>query len=154
MIVVHHEFSAVGGDLRASTLAAGLIERTRSASVAIVIGVETISSLGEHINGMLQTASSVICDRTPTPDGIIELADTIPVWQYSQDLDAIGVRELRADDSSTSVECRRTLYGHCRLERPSSFARNGQPISQLLHPRSDPCVVHYYCLDALPSALN
>jgi hypothetical protein len=90
--VVLDEFSAVGGDQRASRAAAGLVERTRSAGVALLIGAQTIASLGEHADRLLQTAGTIICHRTPVPDGIVELAGTLPVWEDTQNVDAFGTR--------------------------------------------------------------
>jgi hypothetical protein len=91
-IICLDEFSAVGQDQRASQFAAGLVERTRSAGVAIVIGAQTVASLGESADRLLQTCGTVISHRTPLPDDIVELAGTVQVWEDSQAVDAIGVR--------------------------------------------------------------
>jgi hypothetical protein len=91
-IVCLDEFSAVGQDQRASQFAAGLVERTRSAGIAIVIGAQTIASLGDAADRLLQTCGTVITHRTPLPDGIIEFAGTVQVWEDSQTVDGLGVR--------------------------------------------------------------
>ena len=91
-IICLDEFSAVGQDDRASQFAAGLVERTRSAGIAIIIGAQTISSLGDAADRILQTCGTVITHRTPLPDGLIELAGTVQVWEDSQSVDGLGVR--------------------------------------------------------------
>lgn len=91
-IICLDEFSAVGQDQRASQFAAGLIERTRSAGIAIVIGTQTIASLGEAADRLLQTCGTVITHRTPLPDAIVELAGTVQVWEDSQGVDGLGIR--------------------------------------------------------------
>ncbi|NNN10111.1 MAG: hypothetical protein HKL85_13090 [Acidimicrobiaceae bacterium] len=91
-IICLDEFSAVGQDQRASQFAAGLVERTRSAGIAIVIGAQTVASLGEAADRLLQTCGTVISHRTPLPDSIVELAGTVQVWEDSQTVDALGVR--------------------------------------------------------------
>lgn len=91
-IICLDEFSAVGQDQRASQFAAGLVERTRSAGIAIVIGAQTVASLGESADRLLQTCGTVITHRTPMPDAIVELAGTVQVWEDSQAVDALGVR--------------------------------------------------------------
>jgi hypothetical protein len=91
-IICLDEFSAVGQDQRASQFAAGLVERTRSAGIAIVIGAQTVSSLGDAADRLLQTCGTVITHRTPLPDGLIELAGTVQVWEDSQAVDGLGVR--------------------------------------------------------------
>jgi hypothetical protein len=91
-IICLDEFSAVGQDERASQFAAGLVERTRSAGIAIVIGAQTVASLGKAADRLLQTCGTVISHRTPLPDAIVELAGTVQVWEDSQTVDALGVR--------------------------------------------------------------
>jgi hypothetical protein len=91
-IIFLDEFSAVGQDQRASQFAAGLVERTRSAGIAIVIGAQTVSSLGDAADRLLQTCGTVITHRTPLPDGLIELAGTVQVWEDSQSVDGLGIR--------------------------------------------------------------
>ncbi len=91
-IICLDEFSAVGQDQRASQFAAGLVERTRSAGIAIIIGVQTVASLGDAADRLLQTSGTVITHRTPLPDSIVELAGTVQVWEDSQVVDGIGVR--------------------------------------------------------------
>jgi hypothetical protein len=91
-IICLDEFSAVGQDQRASQFAAGLVERTRSAGIAIVIGAQTVASLGESADRLLQTCGTVVTHRTPLPDSIVELAGTIQVWEDSQTVDGFGVR--------------------------------------------------------------
>ena len=91
-IICLDEFSAVGQDQRASQFAAGLVERTRSAGIAIVIGAQTVASLGDAAERLLQTCGTVITHRTPLPDTIIELAGTVQVWEDSQTVDGLGVR--------------------------------------------------------------
>lgn len=91
-IVCLDEFSAVGQDQRASQFAAGLVERTRSAGIALIIGAQTVASLGDAADRLLQTCGTVISHRTPLPDDVIELAGTIQVWEDSQLVDGLGVR--------------------------------------------------------------
>ena len=91
-IICLDEFSAVGQDQRASQFAAGLVERTRSAGIAIVIGAQTVASLGDAADRLLQTCGTVISHRSPLPDTIVELAGTIQVWEDSQTVDGLGVR--------------------------------------------------------------
>jgi len=91
-IICLDEFSAVGQDQRASQFVAGLVERTRSAGIAIVIGAQTASSLGDAADRLLQTCGTVIGHRTPLPDAIVELAGTVQVWEDSQLADGLGVR--------------------------------------------------------------
>jgi len=91
-IICLDEFSAVGQDQRASQFAAGLVERTRSAGIAVVIGAQTVASLGDSADRLLQTCGTVICHRTPLPDDIVELAGTVQVWEDSQTVDGLGVR--------------------------------------------------------------
>ncbi len=91
-IICLDEFSAVGQDQRASQFAAGLVERTRSAGIAIVIGAQTVASLGDAADRLLQTCGTVITHRTSLPNAIVELAGTIQVWEDSQTVDGLGVR--------------------------------------------------------------
>lgn len=91
-IICLDEFSAVGQDQRASQFVAGLVERTRSAGIAIVIGAQTVASLGDAADRLLQTCGTVITHRTPHPDAIVELAGTVQVWEDSQSVDGLGVR--------------------------------------------------------------
>ena len=91
-IICLDEFSAVGQDQRASQFAAGLVERTRSAGIAIIIGAQTIASLGDAADRLLQTCGMVVAHRSPLPDGLIELAGTVPVWEDSQTVDRLGFR--------------------------------------------------------------
>ncbi len=91
-IICLDEFSAVGQDQRASQFTAGLVERTRSAGIAIIIGVQTVASLGDAADRLLQTSGTVITHRTPLPDSIVELAGTVQVWEDSQVVDGLGVR--------------------------------------------------------------
>jgi hypothetical protein len=91
-IVCLDEFSAVGQDQRASQFVAGLVERTRSAGIAIVIGAQTVASLGDSADRLLQTCGMVLTHRTPLPDAIVELAGTVQVWEDSQTADGLGVR--------------------------------------------------------------
>ena len=91
-IICLDEFSAVGQDQRASQFAAGLVERTRSAGIAIVIGAQTVASLGQAADRLLQTCGTVITHRTPLPDAIVELAGTVQVWEDSQGVDGLGIR--------------------------------------------------------------
>ena len=92
-IICLDEFSAVGQDQRASQFAAGLVERTRSAGIAIIVGAQTVASLGDAADRLLQTSGIVITHRTPLPDTIIELAGTMQVWEDSQAVDGLGVRK-------------------------------------------------------------
>lgn len=91
-LIVLDEYSAIAHDPRASQAATGLIERTRSAGVAIVLGTQTVASLGESANRILQTAGTTIAHRTPIPDQIIELAGTTQAWEDTQSVDGFGVR--------------------------------------------------------------
>ena len=91
-IICLDEFSAVGQDQRASQFAAGLVERTRSAGIAIIVGAQTVASLGSAADRLLQTSGTVIAHRTPLPDGITELAGTVQVWEDSQVVDGFGMR--------------------------------------------------------------
>jgi hypothetical protein len=91
-LVFLDEFSAIGNDQRASRTAAGLVERTRSAGMALVIGSQTTDSLGESAIRLLQTAGTVICHRNPAPENICELAGTIDVWEDTHELNANGGR--------------------------------------------------------------
>ena len=91
-IICLDEFSAVGQDQRASQFAAGLVERTRSAGIAIIIGAQTIASLGDAADRLLQTCGMVVAHRSPLPDGLVELAGTLPVWEDSQAVDGLGFR--------------------------------------------------------------
>src|ERR1035437_1975400 len=91
-IICLDEFSAVGQDQRASQFAAGLVERTRSAGIAIVIGAQTVASVGESADRLLQTCGTVISHRTPLPYAVVELAGTVQVWEDSQMVAALGVR--------------------------------------------------------------
>jgi len=91
-IICLDEFSAVGQDQRASQFAAGLVERTRSAGIAIIIGAQTVASLGDAADRLLQTSGTVIAHAMPLPDAIIELAGTIQVWEDSQSVDELGLR--------------------------------------------------------------
>lgn len=91
-IICLDEFSAVGQDQRASQFAAGLVERTRSAGIAIIIGAQTIASLGDAADRLLQTCGMVVAHRSPLPDGLVELAGTVPVWEDSQAVDGLGFR--------------------------------------------------------------
>ena len=91
-LVFLDEFSAIGNDQRASRTAAGLVERTRSAGMALVIGSQTTDSLGESAIRLLQTAGTVISHRNPAPENICELAGTIDVWEDTHELNANGGR--------------------------------------------------------------
>jgi hypothetical protein len=91
-IICLDEFSAVGQDQRASQFVAGLVERTRSVGIAIVIGAQTVASLGDAADRLLQTCGTVLTHRTPLPDTIVELAGTVQVWEDSQTVDGLGVR--------------------------------------------------------------
>jgi len=91
-LVFLDEFSAIGNDQRASRTAAGLVERTRSAGMALVIGSQTTDSLGESAIRLLQTAGTVISHRNPAPENICELAGTINVWEDTHELNANGAR--------------------------------------------------------------
>lgn len=86
------EFSALGHDGRASRAAAGLVERTRSAGIAIVLGAQTTASLGEAAPRLLQTAGTIISHRTPMPEDIVSLAGTDWRWEDTHDVDALGQR--------------------------------------------------------------
>ena len=91
-IICLDEFSAVGQDQRANQFAAGLVERTRSAGIAIIVGAQTVASLGSAADRLLQTSGTVIAHRTPLPDAITELAGTVQVWEDSQVVDGFGLR--------------------------------------------------------------
>ena len=91
-LIVLDEFSAVAQDARASARAAGLVERTRSAKVAIVIGAQTVSSLGEHAERLLHTCGLVIAHRNPAPEALISLVGTVPVWEDTHEVDHLGIR--------------------------------------------------------------
>lgn len=91
-IVFLDEFSAVGQDARASQAVAGLVERTRSAGVALVIGSQTVTSLGLGAERLLHTAGTVITHRTPAPEPIVSLAGTVAAWEDTQTVDHLGVR--------------------------------------------------------------
>lgn len=91
-IVFLDEFSAVGQDARASQAVAGLVERTRSAGIALVIGSQTVTSLGLEAERLLHTAGTVISHRTPAPEPIVQLAGTVAAWEDTQSVDQFGVR--------------------------------------------------------------
>lgn len=91
-IICLDEFSAVGQDQRAAQFVAGLVERTRSAGIAIVVGAQTVASLGDAADRLLQTCGTVIVHRTPLPDTIVELAGTVQAWEDSQAVDGLGFR--------------------------------------------------------------
>lgn len=91
-LIVLDEFSAVAQDVRASARAAGLVERTRSAKVAIVIGAQTVSSLGEHAERLLHSCGLVIAHRNPAPETLVSLVGTVPTWEDTHDVDRLGVR--------------------------------------------------------------
>jgi hypothetical protein len=91
-LVILDEFSAIGHDDRASRAAAGLIERTRSAGMAIVLGTQTTASLGEAAPRILQTAGTVITHRNPAPEDVVSLAGTEWTWEDTHDVDALGIR--------------------------------------------------------------
>ncbi len=91
-LVILDEFSAIGTDGRASAAAAGLIERTRSAGVAIVLSSQTTDALGRHRDRLLRTAGSLITHRTPAPEEIAALAGTETVWEDTHQVDSLGVR--------------------------------------------------------------
>ena len=86
------EFSAIGQDPRASSAVAGLVERTRAAGVALIIGTQTVSSMGLHADRLLQTAGTVLCHRTPIPEPIVELGGTVSAWEDTQLVDTWGRR--------------------------------------------------------------
>ena len=69
-----------------------LVERTRSAGIAIIIGVQTVASFGDAADRLLQISGTVITHRTPLPDSVVELAGTVQVWEDSQVVDGLGVR--------------------------------------------------------------
>lgn len=91
-LVILDEFSAIGSDPRASEAAAGLVERTRSAGMAIVLGTQTTASLGEAGPRLLQTAGTVLAHRTPNPDDIVALAGTSYAWEDSHRITETGGR--------------------------------------------------------------
>ena len=91
-LVILDEFSAVGGDQRASKLAAGLVERTRSAGMAIILGSQTVESLGDSAVRILQTAGTVIGHRNSSPEDICKLGGTIDVWEDTHELTSSGGR--------------------------------------------------------------
>ena len=91
-LVFLDEFSAVGQDARASQAVAGLVERTRSAGIALVIGSQTVNSLGLGAERLLHTAGTVISHRTPAPEPISSLAGTIAAWEDTQTVDQLGLR--------------------------------------------------------------
>ncbi len=91
-LIVLDEFSAVAQDARASARAAGLVERTRSAQVAIIIGTQTVSSLGAHAERLIQTCGLVIAHRNPAPEALVSLVGTVPVWEDTHEVDQLGVR--------------------------------------------------------------
>lgn len=91
-LIVLDEFSAVAQDARASARAAGLVERTRSARVAIIIGTQTVSSLGEHAERLLHTCGLVLVHRSPAPDKLISLVGTIQIWEDTHEVDHLGLR--------------------------------------------------------------
>lgn len=91
-LIVLDEFSAVAQDIRASARAAGLVERTRSARVAIIIGAQTVSSLGAHAERLLHTCGLVIAHRSPEPEPLISLVGTTPVWEDTHEVDQLGMR--------------------------------------------------------------
>lgn len=91
-IICLDEFSAVGQGARASQFAAGLVERTRSAGIAIIIGAQTIAILGDAADRLRQTCGTVIAHRTPSPDGIVKLAGPVQVWEDSNLVDGLGLR--------------------------------------------------------------
>ena len=91
-LIVLDEFSAVAQDARASSRAAGLVERTRSAGVAFIIGTQTVSSLGTHAERLMHTCGLVIAHRSPAPDALISLVGTVPVWEDTHEVDDLGMR--------------------------------------------------------------
>ncbi len=95
-VVFLDEFSAIGQDLRASRAAASLIERTRAANVALVIGSQTVASLGESAERLLQTAGTILCHRTPLPDDLVALAGTVSAWEDTQEVDSLGIRRANS----------------------------------------------------------
>jgi hypothetical protein len=95
-LVILDEFSAVGSDDRVGTAAAGLIERTRSAGVGIVLSAQTTESLGEAGPRLLKTAGAVLSHRTPTPEDLVELAGTETVWEDSHDVSGSGLRTAQS----------------------------------------------------------
>jgi len=91
-LVFLDEFSAIGYDQRASRAAASLVERTRAAGLALVLGTQTTASLGEAAPRVLQTAGTVIAHRSPAPEDIVNLAGTIPVWEDAHRIGPFGQR--------------------------------------------------------------
>ncbi len=91
-LIVLDEFSAVAQDARASARAAGLVERTRSARVAIIIGTQTFSSLGVHAERLLHTCGLVISHRNPAPEAVASLVGTVPIWEDTHEVDNLGMR--------------------------------------------------------------
>ena len=92
-IICLDEFSAVGQDQRAAQFIAGLVERTRSAGIGLVIGAQTVASLGDAADRLLQTCGTVIVHRTPLPEAIVALAGTVQTWEDSQTVDPLGFRQ-------------------------------------------------------------
>jgi hypothetical protein len=91
-LIILDEFSAVGQDVRASKALAGLLERTRSAKIAIVVGAQSLPSLGEQVDRLVHTVGTVICHRSPAPEAIVELAGTVPVWEDTLEIHGFGQR--------------------------------------------------------------
>ena len=91
-LVFLDEFSAIGSDQRSSRTAAGLVERTRSAGMALVIGSQTTDSLGDAAIRLLQTVGTVISHRNSAPEDICKLAGTIDVWEDTHELNRNGGR--------------------------------------------------------------
>lgn len=91
-LVILDEFSAIGADKRSSSAAAGLVERTRSSGIALVVSTQTIEALGVNGPRLLRTAGTVVTHRTPQPDQLIALAGTEARWEDSHTLDNLGRR--------------------------------------------------------------
>ncbi len=91
-LVILDEFSAIGADKRASSAAAGLVERIRSSGVAFVVSSQTTDALGVHASRLLRTAGTVISHRTPGPEDIVALAGATTEWEDTHVLGAMGIR--------------------------------------------------------------
>ncbi len=139
-LVILDEFSAVGSDHRASRAAAGLVERTRSSGMGIIIGSQTTDSLGDAALRLLQTSGTVISHRNSSPQDICELAGTIEAWEDTHELKALGRRSATSgrlqQQYRVSPELVRSLpvgeciiissgrWAHIAVSRPLEYPKN------------------------------
>jgi hypothetical protein len=133
-LVFLDEFSAIGHDQRAGRAAASLIERTRAAGLALVLGTQTTASLGDAGPRLLQTAGTVITHRSSAPEDIVTLAGTVNVWEDAHRIGPLGLRQaesgrlqsqfrvnpdlVRALPAGEAVIIRAGRWAHVWISRP------------------------------------